>query len=103
MIVVAARRALHGNPALAGVGGHKGSGIHDVSGRVDGIYCHLIEIPAAAPQSVLAVDQLPVGAGIIGEINPTTRGRRRAATSTTAAITYMGDFSKYLLITLYVT
>ena len=70
VIVVAAGRALDGNPRLAGVERHVGRGV-DVVGAVGvgGIDGDLAEVPAAAPEPLLAIDQLPRCAGVVGDVD----------------------------------
>ena len=72
MIVVAAGRALHGHPRLAGIEGHVSCGV-DVVGAVGvgGIDGHLAEVPAAAPEALLVVDQMPGSAGVVGDVDAT--------------------------------
>src|SRR5262249_46088004 len=70
VVVVAAGSAFDGHECLAGVGSHVGRGVDDVSAvrilRIDG---DCAEVPAAAPKARLAVDELPGGPGIVGEVD----------------------------------
>jgi hypothetical protein len=66
MVVVAAGRSLHRNKSLARIGSHVSGGVDDIGAiGIGGIDGHSFEIPATAPQSILGVDQLPGGAGIV--------------------------------------
>src|ERR1035438_4174689 len=86
VVVVAAGRSFHRNKSLAGVGGHVSRGVYHVGAvGVGGIDGHGFEIPAAAPQPVLAVDQVPRGAGVIGDVDSAAGARARAASSATSA------------------
>src|SRR5260370_32585023 len=77
VIVVAPWRSLHRNESLAAVGGHVGGGVDDVGAiGVGGIHGHGFEVPAAAPQPVLRVDQFPGGAGVVGNVDSAGPGGR---------------------------
>ncbi len=70
VIVVAARRAFYGNPCLARIERHVGRRVDVIRaigiGWVDD---DLAEVPAASPQALFVVDQLPRRACVVGEIN----------------------------------
>ena len=85
MIVVTPGRPLHGDPCLAGVEGHVG-GCIDVVGAVGvrGIDGDLAEVPATAPQALLAADEMPGSAGVVGEIDAAEGFRCVGSRATTA-------------------
>src|ERR1022692_4552839 len=69
VIIVAAGRALDGGETVAGVVAAVGGGVGDVDDvLVFGIDADAGEIATAAVDALLAVDALPVGAGIVGAV-----------------------------------
>src|SRR5580704_12915618 len=81
VIVVAARRALDGGEALAGVVGAIGGCVGDVDDVfILGIDAHAGEVRAAAVDAIFAVDEGPGSARIVGAIE-SAGGNSRGSTS----------------------
>jgi hypothetical protein len=84
MIVITAGRALDGDPCLAGVEGHVGGCVDVVCAvGVRGVDGDLAEVPATAPEALLTVDEMPGGAGVVGEIDAAGGFSRVSSRATT--------------------
>src|SRR6185312_10390871 len=75
VVIVAAGSAAEGLEVGAAVGGFVDGGVDGVEGVfVLGIHGDGLEVPAAAPDAVVVVHQLPGGAGVVGAVEAAVLG-----------------------------